>query len=216
VLETRKPAGELFRLGRKPDPWQPPDWSRANPDGTFGNRFDDPQGRYRVLYASTQRVCCFVETLARFRPSLTLLAELAQIDGEDDFFPMGKVPRDWCDRRLLGVASADVEHADIYASGWIALLRTKLADECLRLGLVDLDAGVLQVAPRRITQLASRQAFERTYPGIYYRSRYGHDFDNWAIFEPFPIISVSSAAIAAGDADLTEALKILRVELSGT
>jgi hypothetical protein len=26
----------------------------AAPDGTFGNRFDDPKGEYRVLYAGQQ------------------------------------------------------------------------------------------------------------------------------------------------------------------
>jgi hypothetical protein len=56
MLVTKTPTAPLFRLGRKPDPWNPPDWSRAQPDGTFGNRFDDPQGNYRVLYAATQRV----------------------------------------------------------------------------------------------------------------------------------------------------------------
>ena len=44
ALDTRKPPKEIFRIGRKPSPWQPPDWSHANADGTFGNRFDDPAG----------------------------------------------------------------------------------------------------------------------------------------------------------------------------
>ena len=35
-----KPSGVIYRLGRKPDPWAPPDWASAGPDGTFGNRFD--------------------------------------------------------------------------------------------------------------------------------------------------------------------------------
>ena len=55
---------EVFRLGRRPDPWAWPDWAFAEADGTFGNRYDDPQGIYRVLYASTQRVATFVECLA--------------------------------------------------------------------------------------------------------------------------------------------------------
>jgi len=64
--------------------------SRSNPKylsalGTFGNRFDDPQDNYRVLYAATQRVSCFVETLARFRPDLSLITELQAIAGEDDY-----------------------------------------------------------------------------------------------------------------------------------
>ena len=50
-----KAPGVIYRLGRKPDPWAPPDWASAGPDGTFGNRFDDPDATYRVLYASSQR-----------------------------------------------------------------------------------------------------------------------------------------------------------------
>jgi hypothetical protein len=65
----------LYRIGRRPDGWAWPAWSYAGPDGTFGNRYDDPQGEYRVLYASSQRIGPFLETLAasvatwRSRPS---------------------------------------------------------------------------------------------------------------------------------------------------
>ena len=52
----------------------------------LGNRFDDPESYYRVLYASSQEVSCFIETLARYRPDLTLLAELEAIEGDNDFF----------------------------------------------------------------------------------------------------------------------------------
>ena len=61
-----------------------PDWASAGPDGTFGNRFDDPDATYRVLYASSQRLGCFLETRARFRVDPKLLTELAEIAGEDD------------------------------------------------------------------------------------------------------------------------------------
>ena len=115
-------------------------------------RFDDPLGYYRVLYAASQPVSCFIETLARFRPDLTLLAELREIEGEDDFIPLGVVPREWCEKRLIGTAEAGGDYADIYTSPWIAHLRVKLADECLRLGLQELDASVIQRAsPRRIS-----------------------------------------------------------------
>ena len=73
-LEVRTPAQSIHRVARYPDAWQLPDWSRAK-DGTFGNRFDDPESDYRVLYASSHEVSCFVETLARFRPDLTLMEE---------------------------------------------------------------------------------------------------------------------------------------------
>lgn len=67
-----KAPGVIYRLGRKPDPWAPPDWASAGPDGTFGNRFDDPDATYRVLYASSQRLGCFVETLARLLDSASI------------------------------------------------------------------------------------------------------------------------------------------------
>ena len=79
-----KIPGIIYRLGRKPDPWAMPDWASAGPDGTFGNRFDDPDATYRVLYASSQRLGCFLETRARFRVDPKLLTELAEIAGEDD------------------------------------------------------------------------------------------------------------------------------------
>jgi hypothetical protein len=214
-LDTHKPPTEIFRVARKPDPWQPPDWSRANSDGTFGNRFDDPAGYYRVLYAASQQVSCFIETLARFRSDLTLRAELSEIEGEDDCVPLGEVPLEWCDQRLIGTASADGDYAGIYSSAWIAHLRPKLADECLRLGLQELDAAVLQnAAPRRISQLASRQAYELGFAGIYYRSRYGHDLENWAIFEPFRIHPTGSQAIHSSTEALLKALEILGLKLS--
>ena len=96
----------IYRLGRKPDPWSIPDWASAGPDGTFGNRFDDPEGMYRVLYASSQRLGCFLETLGRFRVDPKLLAELAEIEGEDDYCPLGEVPLEWGEKRVMGVATA--------------------------------------------------------------------------------------------------------------
>ena len=137
-----KVPGVIHRLGRKPDPWSAPDWASAGTDGTFGNRFDDPEGMYRVLYASSQRVGCFLETLARFRVDLKLRAELAEIEGEDDYCPLGEVPLEWIEKRMMGVATASGEDADICSSEWISRLRTVLADHLERFGLDDLDASV--------------------------------------------------------------------------
>ena len=68
-LASVEPDGPLYRLGRYPDPWAWRDWSYSAPDGTFGNRYDDPDGSYRVLYASSERAGAFVETLARSHAS---------------------------------------------------------------------------------------------------------------------------------------------------
>ena len=206
-LETRQPTGPVFRLGRRPDAWQPPDWLLAQSDGTFGNRFDDPEGYYRVLYASSQRLACFVETLARFRPDLSLLAELNAIEGANDFSPLGTVPRAWLAVRMMGSANIDGTFADLYAASWVSHLRRSLAAEALKLGVKDIDLSTLENAqPRRLTQLASRQAYRLNFAGVFYRSRYGHSLENWAIFEPFPMENAKSEALSEDDPDLMLAL----------
>lgn len=83
-LASVQPDGPIYRLGREPDPWAWPDWSTAGPDGTFGNRWDDPATSYRVLYASSQRLGAFVETLARLRPDLEVVAALGEIEGDQE------------------------------------------------------------------------------------------------------------------------------------
>jgi hypothetical protein len=139
-----KSSGVIYRLGRAPDPWAVPDWASAGPDGTFGNRFDDPDATYRVLYASSQRLGCFLETLARFRLDPKLAAELAAIEGEEDYFPLAEVPVEWLRKRILGTATAGGEYADICSSEWISRLRKSLATHLSRFGVEDIDASVLQ------------------------------------------------------------------------
>lgn len=204
-----KVSGVIYRLGRKPDPWSLPDWASAGSDGTFGNRFDDPEGMYRVLYASSQRVGCFLETLARFRVDPKVMAELAEIEGENDYCPLGEVPLEWVKKRVMGVATAAGEYADICSSEWVSRLRIVLAGHLKRFGLDDLDASVLQMtAPRKLTQLVSRIVFSEGLSGIYYRSKYGHDVENWALFEPFHINVKDSESIQSDDPDLQRALKL--------
>jgi hypothetical protein len=216
-LESRVAEQPIYRVGRWPDPWQPPDWAHAHLDGTFGNRFDDPQAYYRVIYTSSQRLGCYLETLARFRPDLTLLADLAAIEGEDDFTPLATVPASWLVARLIGTANIDGDYGDIYAPGWIALLRRELASTAVALGLSEIDAATLQAGkPRQLTQEASLVVFRHGLDGIFYRSRYGHSIENWAIFEPFPLRNTSSAAIAADDPDLQAALRIHGLTMTKT
>ena len=116
----------VFRLGRRPDPWAWPDWRYADADGTFGNRFDDPQGVYRVLYASTQRLATFVECLASFRPDPAIVAEYAAIDaseGDDEPPAAGEVPAAWLDSRCVGTASLSGEYVELGHHESLAELR---------------------------------------------------------------------------------------------
>jgi len=209
-----KAPGVIYRLGRKPDPWVPPDWASAGPDGTFGNRFDDPDATYRVLYASSQRLGCFVETLARFRIDPTLLAELAQIEGADDYCPLGVVPVEWIKKRIMGRATTDQEYADVCSSEWISRLRKLLAIPLKKFGVEEFDASVLQqTAPRILTQFVSRIVFNGGLAGIYYRSKYGHDIENWALFEPFQIQAQEPELIRPDDRDLQRTLGLHSLKL---
>jgi len=199
----------VHRIGRRPDPWQYPDWSRANQDRTFGNRFDDPNGEYRVLYASSMRLGCFFETLARYRPDLELYAELRGIAGDEDFVPMGIVPREWLDNRMIGSAQAQGRFADVGASDWLPRLRRMLAPLLIRHGIPDFDASILQRSgPRVLTQSVSDLIYREGFNGIRYLSKYGHDIENWALFEPADLTGRLQNSIRPDDPDLLEALRI--------
>lgn len=87
----------MFRVARAVDPWAWPDWRRSY-RGTFGNRWDDPDGMYRVLYANSTRFGAMVETLARFRPDLEVVAGRREIDDSE-----AVTPGDW---RLLSGSRA--------------------------------------------------------------------------------------------------------------
>lgn len=204
-----KSSGVIYRLGRVPDPWAVPDWASAGPDGTFGNRFDDPDATYRVLYASSQRLGCFLETLARFRLDPRLVAELSAIEGEEDHCPLGEVPFEWLRKRILGLATTGGEYVDICSSEWISRLRKSLASHLRGFGVEDLDASVLQkTAPRTLTQFVSRIVFYAGFSGIYYLSKYGHDIENWALFEPFQLNVRDPEGVSVEDRDLQLALRL--------
>jgi hypothetical protein len=121
-----------------------------------------------VLYASSQRLGPFLETLARFRRDLAIDAEYALIepDERDDAFPTldgGLIPTDWREKRYIGTASHGGRFVDIGRSESLAHLRSALAARLLHYGLDDLDAGAIRRAPRPFTQELSRYVFETGY-----------------------------------------------------
>jgi hypothetical protein len=217
VISEVAPPQTVHRLGREPDPWAPPDWAYAGEDGTFGNRFDDPRGVYRVLYASTSRLGCFLETLARFRIDLALQAALAEISGPDDYVPLGVVPREWRVGRTLGEADAAGVFAAIGSTESLATLRASLAATVLELGLEDFDAAAIRLAlPRAFTQVLSRYIYgSGRFDGITYRSRYGDDVENWAVFEPFTAVRPRAPhrPVDLLDADFLAALALHRLSV---
>jgi hypothetical protein len=208
----------VYRLGREPDPWEWPDWSYAIPDGTFGNRFDDPDGQYRVLYASAERETTFRECLARFRPDPAIVAaEIVENDNDENSprtLRAGRVALTWLQNRRIGTGRLIGEFCDIGHSASIVHLRAALAALLSDYGLDDLDAGNIRLrVPRAFTQEISRYIFEQTdqgqpaYAGIRYGSRLGDELTNWAIFEPNQPVDCEQTEIEPDDPDLVQVLK---------
>ena len=213
-------AGPVFRLGRSPDPWAWPDWAYAT-GLTFGNRWDDPLGENRVLYASSQRLGAFVETLARFRPDLSVVAGLSEIAGDGDSPPPGVVPSRWRAGCRMGEAELAGRFVDVgdAQDACNAAARRGAAAAAIRYGLDEIDASTIRLsAPRGFTQEISRlvyawQADGGPFAGIRCRSRLGDEFVNWAIFETTegtsPIAAGRDETTDTDDPDFLAALELL-------
>ncbi len=162
----------------------------------------------------------FVETLARFRPDLAVVAGLAEIDGDEELPPVAILPRSWLTTRSGGEATISGRFADVGDARSLATLRTALASRAIHHGLAEIDGAAIRLsAPRTFTQEVSRFVYEwrdaeGVFVGIRYLSRLGDRFVNWAIFEPasgvaLTLESVTAHEIAADDVDLNEALGVL-------
>jgi RES domain-containing protein len=213
-LKGISPPNVLYRIARRPDPWSWPAWEHCKK----ANRWDDPSDNYRVLYASSQRLATFIETLARFRKDPVLIAALAEITGEDDgALPPGHVPASWITARTMGTATVDGRFADVGHSQSLAHLQVAMAARLIHYGIPELDGSVIRESRREFTQEVSLYVFSQAtvsggapaFAGIAYESRLGSEFMNWAIFERpdrDAVREASSTAFGEDDPDLTKAL----------
>lgn len=222
---------QLFRLGRIPDAWEAPSWEAADPTtGTFGNRWDDPSGVFRVLYTSSSRLGCYLECLARFRPDPAVIGALAEIDENGGELPAtataGTLPSSWLASRRFGTAHfIGAPAAAVGTAFSLSVLNRELAAVLIDLQIKEVDAASIRMTvSRTFTQAVSRYVFESVadngapFAGIYYQSRLGDDIHCFALFEGegrWSMDSPKSEAIAPDDAALVEALKMLGVTLEG-
>jgi hypothetical protein len=213
LVAVSSPPSGIYRLARGPgDPFAPPDWERADADGTFGNRFDDPSAedgvlpakRFRTIYCATQRTAAFGETMARFRPSVALLAHLGAIDDDEPLeralagavdpvdLRRGLVPADWRVRRRVGhtVLDPSLRFVDLAAGETMQRLRTALAPMAKQLSVVDIDLSVVTGPQRRLTQEIARFVHDQRdrngrprFAGIRYLSRLNAEWECWAVFD---------------------------------
>lgn len=200
------PQDHIFRVARGRDPFGAPPWEKALEDGTFGNRFDDPSGRwgrgpsdrYRVIYCASKLVTAFAEVISRFRPSLPTLAAIDHEVTDADEEPLEHIERQqviidqrWQERRRVGKTLLDptLRFVDMAAAETIAYMRYALAPQAKMLGLDDVDLSIVTGPNRHLTQEASRHIYESTdddgnalYAGIRYISRLGANWECWALF----------------------------------
>lgn len=177
-IRTAPLPSQLWRIGRYPDPfaWAPLEY-------TGKGRFDDPLREFRVLYAAEQRLACFIETLAPFRPELDWLAEVRRTpiepDDLDGLRDAGLVPDMWHVNRRIGVIEprSDLRALDLRSLETRESLRAELAPWLRAHGLADFDMGDALSRERVVTQQLSRWAYEHDYRALAYTSRFGSEFD---------------------------------------
>ena len=223
-LRVIRPPDRVRRVGRIPDPWAWPPWEAQHSDNTFGNRWDDPEGVYRVVYACSQLEGAYVEVLSRLRPDPAVLAGLAEIEGGDAEYRIGIVPASWLATRAVGEATLRGDYADIGHAASLTYLRTAMAGRLIHHGIRDLDAAAIRLsAPRRFTQEISNHIYRLSasdgaprFAGIEYESRFGDNYQNWAVFERPLHESIGEPAVAPvrrDDPALAAALAALGLEL---
>ncbi|HTW97601.1 MAG TPA: RES family NAD+ phosphorylase [Acidimicrobiales bacterium] len=155
------------------------------------NRFDPLTMSYGVLYFGTDLETCFGETLARFRPSLEMLALVEDEWQELGFMAVGSVAADWRQRRTAVRVRLprDLVFVDVESPLTHQFLRTELALGLSAMGLSDLDVSTVRGPERRVTQMISEWAYmasigeDPTYGGIRYESRIRSGWECWALFD---------------------------------
>lgn len=187
--------GRVWRIGYRPDPWTWTPWQYAH-GGRFNGRWDDPDGRYRTLYAGQSLLGCLLEVLAGFRSDPLLAADLNQIDEDPTDAvtyptqPAGQLPRSWLEPRVASSATLTGTYCSVTTTDTLAVLRPVFISRALRYGLPDLDAAALRLAePRALTQAVSAWLYEQhagsrpAFDGVHFHSRHGDDQHLIAIFE---------------------------------
>jgi hypothetical protein len=215
----------------------------AGEDGTFGNRFDDPSAehgrdpaeRYRAIYCATTAASAFGETLARFRPSIELLAKLRTIDDDEPLEEQlvgaldpldsqsGLVPADWRLRRLLAttILDPDLRFVDLAAPATHQYLRDVMAPDIASLGLTDLDLSTVTGPQRRLTQRCARHIYDLRDPagtgvfaGVRYISRLNPDWECWAGFADRMVHAPGvPAPVFPDDPDLLSVCRLFRLSV---
>ncbi|HEU5217454.1 MAG TPA: RES family NAD+ phosphorylase [Gemmatimonadales bacterium] len=220
VAELRS-VPTLYRIGSLPEPfaWPPPEklaWPNEHRD-----RFDDPDRKVRVLYASESEYGCALEIVARFRfrPSGGLLEDAGRY-GTGPLPATGIIPASYFRLKALGELSLSLAPGEVFldlrATQTLTSLRAAIAPTARKAGLhpFELERSDALGRNRRLTQEIARWAIAQGYRGLAYESRWSRDVTNWALFEPLPLEPGPVRELDAhSDPAIARALGALGVEL---
>ena len=204
--------GSLYRVGRAPDPLA---WPPASTSG----RYNDPQGRFRLLYAASERQAAFMETLAAFRPALRDLALVESLlsSGELDLpHPIGHVPAAYFAKRI---AAFRLDHTqrwlDLRSPQTHAILRIELAAELLSAGYSGaFNFGEIIGSDYKLTGLVSRWSYDSGYSGFAYPRTHDASLTCWVIFDRTSVTLVGTVEpIRHDDPDLLAAIDLFGLML---
>lgn len=215
----------VWRIGRRPDPLEvrPPLTGAELATSSTGNRFDSPTGQYSVLYFGSDLETCLAETLARFRPDLEVL-EAIRDEWEErlQFMPLGAVPADWRQRRVVARCSLhrSLPFVDLDDPATHQVLRTELAPTLAYFGYTDFDMSTVCSQDRRVTRAISLWAYMAIddegvplYGGIKYMSRIGPRYTCWAAFEDASIDVVELQGLAVENRILQRVARLFDLQV---
>ncbi len=143
-------ALDVHRIGYAPNPWHWTAWEYAGVGGRFLGRWDDLNAVWRVLYAGSSALACYLEVLAPFRPDPALASEMAEIvvDDEDELlYPTaatGELSISWCEPRRLCSAQMSGCFALPAHHETLPTLRQQFLQLAHRCGCTDLDAAAIR------------------------------------------------------------------------
>jgi RES domain len=204
VCDATIPVDPLYRIAWTSDSTQFPPLEYVG-DG----RFDDPEGEYRVIYASVSSVGAYVETLQDFRPPLNLVSKIRDLPG--------MVDRTWHSPRWMGCLRilSDQRFLDARRLETNDFFRRELAEDLLCANLESFDVSLPGREHRHLTQKVSRWAYDNGYKGIVFRSQFREEFTSWAIFEGTALTQgAPSRPIKESDSDFVEALNRMQLLLA--
>ncbi len=196
-LEITDDPGAVWRVGWGPDPWEWAPWEYATePGNLFPGRWDDQRGEFRTLYTADSLLGCFLEMLARFRPSPAVHAGMDEVEDDDGSVgqfpeaPPGAVGYRWLENRYYGNAQQTGRYCAVTNSRSLAALMRHYPLHQHGLTPRDLDAALLKDARDRVlTRSIARWLYDlpvRRRPrvdGVEFESRHGDELRMWAVFE---------------------------------